>query len=72
MVSDGFNSGLGLNTLSVSTLGGGGGGDDEFTRRGGGTPPPTGPSIPISIYTNEINPLQHAAELGEAIANRVG
>jgi TP901 family phage tail tape measure protein len=62
MVTDSFNSGLTLDNFSTSTLGRGGDDPGAMT---------TGASVSVVINTQEINPLQHAAEVGNAIANRV-
>jgi TP901 family phage tail tape measure protein len=76
-ITDAFNSNVGLQDPSFSAYAegyinpqtGGAARPPASNTTGGST---SGPVVPITIYTNEINPLQHAAELGDALANRVG
>lgn len=70
MVSDSFNSSLTMSSLGADAVSGGRGGNGR--RPGDDTPPASGPTVPITIYTNEINPLQHATEIGAMVAETVG
>jgi TP901 family phage tail tape measure protein len=75
-VSDAFNNNVGLNDPSFSNYANGyvsAGTDATGSSAGGGnTGTPGRTVVPITIHTQEINPLQHAQELGDLIANRVG
>jgi hypothetical protein len=77
-VNDAFNTNIGLNDPGFSDYASGyvngysGGATSTASADAGNTGPISGPTVPITIYTNEINPLQHAAELGDALVNRVG
>jgi TP901 family phage tail tape measure protein len=74
-VNNAFDTNIGLGTPGFSNYASGyiSGGTGGAVATGAPTVRTAGvATVPITIYTNEINPLQHAAELGDIISNRVG
>jgi TP901 family phage tail tape measure protein len=68
-ISGTFNNGLGFNSPAISGFSAG----YTATPNATGTTGAAGTTVvPIIINTQEINPVQHAAELGTLIVNRVG
>jgi phage-related protein len=75
-VTAAFQSNMGIDTTGFSNYAAGAiaGGSDNATASAASSGGSSAGTVimPVTINTQEINPLQHAAELGAAFANRVG
>jgi TP901 family phage tail tape measure protein len=73
-ITSAFNTNIGFDDPSISGFGAGYLGGGSYAAGGGSVTTGGGSStaVKIDIHTQEINPLQHAAELGNLIVNRVG